>query len=137
MARALRSGARRVLGRHDGPWGRRFDAHYRALVARHGAFTDALTRDYASAVAAAWVSWWKAEETLAEAERQRANGRGRRPSAARINQLQKRKGLEWQDYNAALTRLEMLAAGHGHEATVEELLRQVRTAAQEAGGDGR
>ena len=134
--RALLSGARRMLGRHDGPWGRRFNDHYRALRARYGDLTDPLVRAYASAVAAAWVGYWRSQEALAAAQQQRERGRGRRPSAARVNQLQKRKGLEWDDYNKALAKLEVLVATHGREATVEELLRRVGTAAQEAGDDG-
>jgi len=112
MARALRSGAVRLLGRHDGAPGRAFDAQYRALTAR-GLVPDAMTRQYGSAVAALWVDWQAAERTLAEAQRQRRVGRGRRPSAAGIARLQKRVGLAWGSYDAALRRLEELAQRNG------------------------
>jgi hypothetical protein len=98
----------RILGRHDGAPGRQFHSHYTALLERLGPF-DALGRQYASATAGLWVDWRAAEVALAEAQRQRLQGRGRRPSAQRIGRLQRRSGLAWSDYNQALAKLEALA----------------------------
>jgi hypothetical protein len=74
---------------------------------------DGLTRHHASAVAAWWVDWREAEEALGEAQRHRREGRGRRPSGAMIARLQKRVGLAWSSYDAALKRLEELAGQRG------------------------
>jgi hypothetical protein len=107
--RSLRSGARRVFRRHDGARGRTYDAHYRALAARLGPF-DRLSRDYASSVAALYVDAVHSQRTLEEARRARAEGTGRRPSQAGINQLQKRAGLAWMSYDDGLKRLEAMTS---------------------------
>lgn len=109
MGRALRSGAPRMLGRHNGASGRWFDAHYRALDQRFGPF-DALTRLEAGKTAALWVTFRQATERLREAVQARETGRGRRPNAAAIRTLEKRQGLAQSSYDAALRRLEELCA---------------------------
>lgn len=109
MARALRSGARRVLGNHGGARGKSFDAHYRALRARLGPF-DGVTRDYASATAAAFVAYLDAEVAVTRATRLRDGGRGRRPSVQALERLRRRQGLSWGTFDGALRRLEELAA---------------------------
>lgn len=109
MSRALRSGAPRLLRRHDGAPGRWYDAQFRALAERFGPF-DAFTRQYAGLVAAAWVGYRQATERLADATRTRQEGRGRRPNLATIRALEKRVGLAQSSYDAALRRLEELSA---------------------------
>ena len=113
MSRRLRSGGERILGRHDGARGRTFDAHFRALVLRLGPF-DRLARSYASATAALWCDFTDTEHILTDAQRQRREGKGRRPSVSQIARLQKRQGLAWQSYDGALKRLEELASHNGH-----------------------
>jgi hypothetical protein len=107
MSRALRSGAPRMLGRHNGAAGRWYDVHYRALSERLGPF-DPLSREAAGMTASAWVTYRQATKRLTEATSDRETGRGRRPSAAAIRALEKRQGLAQGSYDAALRRLEEL-----------------------------
>jgi hypothetical protein len=46
-----------------------------------------------------WVALVAAERTLADARRAREEGKGRRPSQAKLNQLAKRAGLEDDSYH--------------------------------------
>lgn len=126
VSRALRSGARRIFGRHDGVAGRQFNRHYRALAQRLGPF-DGISRDYASAVAGLWVQWTEAAETLANAQRLRKEGKGRRPSPGQIARLQKRAGLAWASYDAALKRLgEIGKSTPGDDPTLQALRARFR-----------
>ena len=109
MRRALRCGARRMYPTHGGARGRSFGAHYTGLVERFGPF-DAFLRTYASGVSALWVEFQTSTQLLEETERARAEGKGRRPSAARLSHLKKRQGLAWQTYDAAVRRLEELCS---------------------------
>ena len=107
MSRALRSGAVRIFRHHQGQRGWAFDQHFKALAKRFGPF-DEFTRHYASSVAALFIEFRSASEALQDAQRQRQVGKGRRPNQLAINRLQKRAGLCWQSYDAALQRLEDL-----------------------------
>jgi hypothetical protein len=109
MSRALRCGAPRLLGYHGGVTGRWFQAQYVALERRLGPF-DPILRNYAGAIAALWVTFRQDATALQDAERARRQGRGRRPSTQAISRLKKRQGLSWGSYDAALRRLEELAA---------------------------
>lgn len=109
MSRALRSGAPRVLGRHDGAAGGLFDVHYRALQETHGPFT-ALLRQYAGSAAAWWAQFVMDTRAVKQAEDARLHGKGRRPGAAAIARLKKRQGLSWQSYEQAARRLEEMAS---------------------------
>ena len=123
MSRALRSGAPRLLGFHGGTRGRWYAGHFQALSHRLGPFKESAVREYAGAVAVAWVGWREATEALTEAQRLRRDGKGRRPSTAQLARLQRRQGLQWQTYDQALRRLEELARGNGHPRDpVEEIL---------------
>ena len=96
------------FGRHNGARGRSFDAQYKALAKRFGPF-DQFSRQYASSVAGLFVEYRSASEVLAEAQRQRKEGKGRRPNQAAIARLQKRQGLAWESYDRSLQRLEALS----------------------------
>ena len=109
MSRALRGGAPRMLGRHDGAAGRWYHAHYRALAQQLGPFDD-VTRAYAGSTAALFVTFKRDTEALVDAERARHAGKGRRPSNQAIARLKKRQGLSWGSYDAALRRLQEMAA---------------------------
>lgn len=124
MPRALRSGGKRVLGSHDGTRGRRFHAHYKGLTRRWGPL-EGLVRDYASATAGLFVTWWDCQEALEVAQRQRRDGRGRRPAAGQIARLQKRAGIQWAAYDSALRRLEELAAARPRQ-TLADLISTIR-----------
>jgi hypothetical protein len=108
MSRALRSGAPRMFGRHEGAAGRWYHAQYQALVERFGPF-DAITRSYAAGAAVLWVEFQKATRGLKAAEEARRDGKGRRPNAAAVERLKRRQGLSWQSYDQAVRRLEELA----------------------------
>jgi transposase InsO family protein len=77
---------------------------------------------YAQAVTAMWWSFAPATMELAELEAERRPGRGRRPSVQASERLRKRQGVAFQSYDAALARLDELAAGNGHSTgpTLEE-----------------
>lgn len=109
MSRALRSGAPRMLGKHDGAAGRIYQAHYRALEEQHGPFTSPLMRAYAGAAAAWWSQFQMATRDVKRAEDKRARGKGRRPAAADVVREKKRQGLAWGSYEQAAARLELLA----------------------------
>jgi len=108
MSRALRSGAPRLYGRHDGARGRAFHVQFKALEARYGPF-DPLTRQYAAGAAVQWAEFQASSRDLQAAELARATGRGRRPSAALIARLKRRQGLAWGSYDQAVRRVEELA----------------------------
>ena len=127
MSHALRSGAPRILGSHDGSRGRWFDAQYRALEAKYGPF-DRFTKQYAAGVAANFVEFRGASEALHKAQVQRKVGKGRRPNQLAISRLQKRAGMSWQSYDQSLQRLEALCQRKPSPAsppTREELLNGV------------
>lgn len=117
-----------MLGRHDGAAGRWYHAHYRALVRQLGPFDD-VTRTYAGAVAALFVTFRRDTEALTDAERARRDGKGRRPGVQTIARLKKRQGLSWASYDAALRRLEVLA---GQSTAQSDPLAAVRRAVEEA-----
>jgi hypothetical protein len=70
-----------------------------------------------------WVALVAAERTLADARRAREEGKGRRPSQAKVNQLAKRAGLEDESYQKALAALREMAALH-RRSPDELVLRQ-------------
>ena len=82
-----------------------------ALAQRYGPF-DAFSRQYASSVAALFVEYRSATEALHDAQRQRREGKGRRPNQQMIDRLQKRAGLCWDSYDRALTKLQELSRAH-------------------------
>ena len=123
--RHLRGTVPRMYRRHTGARGHWFRAHYKALGERLGPF-DAVTREYAGAVATWWVEFRTDTLALEAAEEARLNGKGRRPSTQAIARLKKRSGLTWSSYNAALQRLEDLAhkrGAHGGGPSLEEVMR--------------
>lgn len=98
-----------MFGSHAGARGRWYAGHYAALVAKFGPF-DPMVRQFAGSVAALWSEWRSDTVAVEEAERARRNGKGRRPSVQAVARLKKRAGLSWGSYDAALRRLEGMAA---------------------------
>src|SRR5688572_4221434 len=105
MARALTSGMRRLLTNHRSSDGAIYRTHFKALAERFGPF-DSIGKFYASGVSLLWVELQQNIRALEEAARRRAEGRGRRPSVARVSHLRKRQALSWVTYDQALRRLE-------------------------------
>lgn len=122
MSHALPSGVPRMFRNHAGLAGRWFREHYTALEQRLGPF-DPVSRQYAGAAAALWVTFRQDTTALDEAERARRQGKGRRPSTSAIARLKKRQGLSWQSYDAALRRLEELAARRNGQRNPLEAVR--------------
>lgn len=122
MSRALRSGAPRMLGRHDGAAGVIYQAHYRALEDEHGPFASQLLKAYAGAAAAWWSQFQMATRDVKRAEDQRARGKGRRPAAAEVARQKKRQGLAWGSYEQAAARLEQLAKTQRPRSSLIEAL---------------
>ncbi len=115
MSRDLQSdGPQQVLlNGHDDTRERWYADHYQSLQGSLRLSGDRLLTDYAGAVAALWVEWRAAKQTLGTARYRREVGRGRRPSEQAIIRLQKRHGLAWETYNRALHSLkEMASNGH-------------------------
>lgn len=65
---------------------------------------------------------------LEEAQHARHNGQGRRPSQSMIVRLEKRQGLSWASYDAALKRLEELASARRQTNPLAALHRAVAEA---------
>ena len=109
MSRALRSGAPRMLGDHRGASGRAYTGHFKALVDRYAPL-DSLMRAQAGIAAAAFVVLVQATGRLQLATKARQAGRGRRPNAQAIARMEKRVGLAQSSHEAAVRRLEEMAA---------------------------
>src|SRR5437870_11707474 len=127
MSRRLRGDAPRMFARHDRAAAQWYGRHFRELADKLGPF-DSVTRTYAGAVAALWVTFRRDTITLEDAQRARQAGRGRRPSTSAIIRLEKRQGLSWGSYDAALRRLEELSASRSNH----DPLAAVRHAVAEA-----
>src|SRR5262245_21312264 len=98
-------------------------AHRRlyAVLVSEFPLTTALLRYEASRVATLGVLATKATRALCDAQRARANGRGRRPSPREIERLARRQGLADASYSQALDKLRGLAA-HRTPTHPDELL---------------
>ena|SRR5690349_6451164 len=95
--------------------GRRRDAlafvrDYHALERRNGPFDDDVLAQQAIGVVMFHHEFQASAGGLRRAQEQRTQGKGRRPSPREIERLKRRMGLSWQTYDAALRRLEDLAA---------------------------
>ena len=116
MSMALQSDGpqlKELMDRHDAERERWYADHYQSLQGSLHLSGDGLLADYTHAVAALWVEWRAAKQTLNEARCKREKGRGRCPSEQTIIRLQKRHGLAWDTYNRALHSLkEMASNGH-------------------------
>lgn len=128
MSKPLRGGLPRLLHDHRGPRGVAFRRQYLALVERYGPF-DKLATQYAGSVAALFVDWKAAVESLDAARSERERGRGRRPGPGAIRSLQRRAGLAWMSYNAALERLETMTTANRRPgpAPISDLVRREGT----------
>lgn len=121
MSRALTGRMPRMFRSHQGQRGAWFREAYRGLEARLAGPFDAVTRQYAAGVSALWVEWRSDKLAQEEAERARQAGRGRRPSVQEIARLKKRAALSWGSYDAALRRLEELAAKRPAQSFAEAI----------------
>jgi hypothetical protein len=106
--KALRAGKQRVLADHRTVAGKQYHAYFVAL-AKAFDLSAPLARLEASRVALRHLRWLEASAGLREAEAVRRNGKGRRPSAARIRSLIKIEQREDMKLSAALAALERLA----------------------------
>jgi hypothetical protein len=104
----MSQGVPRLYGRGSGRH-RYYNAIFRELEGRFGPF-DAIARSQAAATATFWAEFRSDTEALSLAEHARRLGKGRRPSAARIVQLKRRRALSWGSYEQGVRRLEELAA---------------------------
>ena len=130
MSKRLRCGAPRMFRSHAGIRGRWFADHYAALDEKHGPF-DRMTREFAGSVAALYVAWRVDTREAEEVDRQRREGKGRRPSAQMVNRAKKRAALSWGSYAAALAKLESMANERPTtESPADMLIRSLRTGAQ-------
>jgi hypothetical protein len=98
--RALKGGATRLLGTHDGAQGRAFTRCWDALAA-HFPLDTPLVKLEASRVAAAWVNLEHSTKALADARRVKAPAR-------EVEQKARRAGLDDGSYQVALNRLESM-----------------------------
>ncbi len=134
----LTAGMPRMLGRHDGAEGARYRRAWKALVTEYGQpVRGSLLALEMGRVAVAYSNLLAASEALAVARRDRATGKGRRPSVARIEKLSRRHGLANKTYSEALDKLGEMVARHRSEPTADDLVRQLIADSQhEQAGDG-
>jgi hypothetical protein len=107
--RALSGGQPRMLSDHRSPEGAQYRSAFEALKAEHGPFHTATLRFAAGRVALLEVSLTASSRALDAARRQRAIGKGRRPSERQLERLARRVGLDDGSYQAALDRLREMA----------------------------
>jgi hypothetical protein len=110
-----------------------FGNAWRALAAEFGVppARGSLVRLAMMRTAARWASLVASERALADARRTRAEGKGRRPSQAKVNQLAKRAGLEDDSYQKALASLRELVNQQRRARTPDEILAEVRQSLEE------
>jgi hypothetical protein len=121
--RRHRADRERMLGKPTAPDRREFGHAWRALVAEFGMpSAKSLARMAMMRAATRWVALVAAERALADARRERAEGKGRRPSVQRLNALAKRAGLEDDSYQKALDKLrEIAGVGLGPAPTLDAI----------------
>jgi hypothetical protein len=111
-----------VMGYHGGVSGKWFHRHVMGLKERYGPL-DQAGLDYAAAVASLWVTYRQASRSLAEVQRKRDVGRGRRPNLQAVERARKRQGLAFASYDQALRHLRELTRERLRAAaTVSELV---------------
>jgi hypothetical protein len=119
--RRPRADRERMLGTASAADRREFENAWRALVGEFGLPpARSLIRMAMMRTATRWASLVAAEQALAEARRVRLEGRGWRPSQAKVNQLANRAALEDKSYEEALAALRELPGPH--RSTLDELL---------------
>lgn len=123
MSRGLRGGAPRMLGSHGGAAGKLYNRIYGGLAEQFGPFNEVM-RFHAGATAALGVTFQQGTEALNDARRARGEGKGRRPSASLIARLEKRQGLAWQSYSAALEKLQAMASNRPRTKTFADSVRR-------------
>jgi hypothetical protein len=112
--RALRGGLPRLLGHHNSPEGRAYRRHAVALLEQLGIQpADQALLFQVGQVSALWGAFEAATRELSEARSRRANGRGRRPSAAQVDRLAHRMLTANAAYQSALAALREAASPWG------------------------
>ena len=111
----------RLLASHRSPEGAQYRRAYKALEAEHGPFASEILRFAAGRVALAEVNLTASSRALDAARRQRAGGKGRRPSERWLERLARRVGLDDGTYQAALDRLRELAGPRKPLSLAQEL----------------
>jgi hypothetical protein len=99
--RALKGGAPRMLTTHGGAPGKLFRRVWEGLLAGYEATLTEAVREAAGEAAYRAVRWAAARKDLETAERQRAVGRGRRPSESKIARYRRSEAKEHTRYRAA------------------------------------
>ena len=112
--RPLKSQAPRLLGYHGGAEGKAYRRAYDALGTELGPFRNEYVRYEAGRVAIARMQFERATRELVFMQRQRRQGRGRRPNLQQIERLARRQGLADGSYAQAIRRLEELVSRDGH-----------------------
>jgi hypothetical protein len=115
-----------MLGNHGGLAGKLYHRSYQALAEAYPLST-ALLRLEAGRVAALRVHLEIATRTLMDAQRQRRDGKGRRPSAREIERFNRRCGLADGSYQKALERLEEMVARTQQPPSIAALVAQRHT----------
>jgi hypothetical protein len=130
--RRPRADLERMLGKPGAADRIEFGNAWRALAAEFGVPpARSLVRLATMRTAARWASLVASERALADARRARAEGKGRRPSQAKVNQLAKRAGLEDDSYQKALASLRELVNQQRRARTPDEILAEVRQSLEE------
>jgi hypothetical protein len=120
--RRLPAGKPRLLSRHDGWRGIAYGRAYADMVSEFGEPASGLIRFEYGRVALAQVNLLEASRALDAARWTRTHGKGRKPSAARLERLQRRQALQDQSYSQALDRVRALAKANGHGPDLAALL---------------
>lgn len=105
----LPGGLPRLLADHNTVEGRHYRRAYGALETEYGPFRTDVVRFAAGRVALLEVTLTASSRALDAARRQRATGKGRRPSERQLERLARRVGLDDGSYQGALDRLREMA----------------------------
>jgi hypothetical protein len=125
----LPGGLPRLLSDHNTVEGRHYRRAYVALETEYGPFRTDVVRFSAGRVALLEVSLTASSRALDAARRQRAIGKGRRPSERQLERLARRVGLDDGSYQAALDRLREMATRTDRTPTIAELAAKRRAQA--------
>lgn len=112
--RRLPAGKPRLLSRHDGWRGVAYCRAYAELVEALGEPASGLLRFEYGRVALARVNLLEASRALDAARWARERGKGQKPSAVRLERLQRRQALQDGSYSQALAHLRDLVGRNGH-----------------------
>jgi hypothetical protein len=106
------------LSDHRGWRGKEYDREWKAhegWLEGQGYGQTPLVRQELARVCYRRVRWCQAVRQLEQAERERDEGKGRRPSAMEIERWKRREGREDKSYHAAVEAFRVLARGEARE----------------------